>query len=218
MEYHHAEDREMKKDMWSNPRQAWDERFTQPEPVYGEAPNRFLAAQVARFPSGARLLVPGDGYGRNGVWLAKQGFQVHTVDLSPVGVERAKKTAKAAGVKMTIECADLATWNWPENAFDGALAIFLHLPGDLRKKVHGSMMRVLKPGGLVILEAFSPGQLRHTSGGPKDVALLYSAETIREDFAGAEVIELEERESEISEGPLHSGPAAVVNAVLRRKA
>lgn len=207
----------MADDKWANPQKMWDERFSQPEPVYGHAPNAFLSAQASRLQPGMKLFVPADGYGRNGIWLAKQGFHVHTVDLSPVGVKRARKTAQAAGVTMTIELADLSTWTWPLNEFDGVASIFLHLLPDVRSKVHVSMLRVLKPGGLVILEAFSPAQLQHTSGGPKQVELLYTAQMLRQDFAPAEVLELEEKDVHINEGHMHSGPAAVVRAVFRKK-
>jgi SAM-dependent methyltransferase len=206
----------MAQDKWANPQKMWDERFSEAEPVYGEEPNAFLAKQSERFKAGMKLLVPGDGYGRNGIWLARQGFQVHTVDLSPVGVERARKTAEGAGVQMTIECADLGTWEWPADAFDGAFAIFLHLPEELRKQVHAGILRSVKPGGFVILQAFHPEQLQHSSGGPKQVELLYSAAMLRRDFAGVEVVELEEKETDIQEGHKHSGLAAVVQGVFRR--
>jgi cyclopropane fatty-acyl-phospholipid synthase-like methyltransferase len=206
----------MSPDKWANPQKMWDERFSQHEPVYGEAPNSFLAAQAARFQPGMELLAPADGYGRNGIWLAKQGFKVHTVDLSLVGVERARKSAQAAGVAMIIEQADLATWNWPVNHFDGVFAIFLHLPPPDRAKVHAFMLRAAKPGGLIILEAFSPAQLRHTSGGPKQVELLYTAEILRQDFFPAEPLLLEEIETHIAEGHMHSGHAAVVQALFRK--
>jgi SAM-dependent methyltransferase len=206
----------MPADKWANPQKMWDERFSQHEPVYGEAPNAFLAAQATRFQSGMRLLVPGDGYGRNGIWLAKQGFQVHTVDLSQVGVERAMQAAHAAGVDMTIEQADLATWNWPADHLDGIFSIFLHLPPDVRPKIHASMLRAVKPGGLIILEAFSPAQLHYTSGGPKEIELLYTAEILRHDFAPAGPLLLEEKQTHINEGPMHSGPAAVVQAIFRK--
>jgi hypothetical protein len=160
-------------DKWANPQKMWDERFSQHEPVYGEAPNAFLAAQSARFQPGMKLLVPADGYG-------------------------------------------LATWNWPVNHFDGVFAIFLHLPPADRAKVHASMVRAAKPSGLIILEAFSPAQLRHISGGPKRVELLYTAETLRQDFFPAEPLLLEEIETHITEGPMHSGPAAVVRAIFRK--
>jgi len=203
-------------DKWANPEKMWDERFSQSQPVYGDQPNAFLAAQTPRFQRGMKLLVPADGYGRNGIWLARQGFSVHTVDLSPVGVARARKTAEAVGLAMTIEQADLALWKWPEAEFDGVFAIFLHLPPDVRAKVHGAMLRSVKPGGLVIVEAFSTSQLKYSSGGPKRVELLYTAEMLRRDFAGTEAILLEEKEAQISEGTMHSGAAAVVDGVFRR--
>lgn len=206
----------MAEDKWANPEKMWNERFSQAEPVYGEQPNAFLAAQSSRFRQGMKLLVPADGYGRNGIWLARQGFSVHTVDLSSVGVARSRQTAQAAGLAMTIEQADLALWPWPESEFDGVFAIFLHLPPELRPKVHAAMLRALKPGGLVILEAFSTAQLKYSSGGPKRVELLYSPDLLRQDFAGAEALVLEKKEAQISEGPLHSGAASVVNAVFRR--
>lgn len=204
-------------DKWANPQKMWDERFSHPEPVYGEAPNAFLAEQVnSRLRPGMKLLVPADGYGRNGIWLAQQGFDVHTVDLSSVGVERARKAASAAHVTMTIEQADLATWHWPENEFDAVTAIFLHLPPEQRAKVHASMLRAVKPGGLIIFEAFSTAQLQHSSGGPKQIELLYTTEILRRDFAPAEALELAEKGVHIQEGHMHSGPAAVVQAVFRK--
>lgn len=203
-------------DKWANPQKMWDERFSQRQPVYGEAPNAFLAEQSSRFQRGMKLLVPGDGYGRNGIWLAQQGFLVHTVDISQVGVERARKSAHAAGVPMSIEQADLSTWNWPVEEYDGVFSIFLHLPPDLRAKAHASMLRALKPGGLLILQNFSPAQLKHSSGGPKQVDLLYTPAMLRQDFAPAVPLELDEKEIYINEGHLHSGLAAVVQAVFRK--
>jgi len=195
----------------------WDERFSQAEPVYGEQPNSYLREQMARLEPGASILVPGDGYGRNGIWLARQGFRVHTVDLSSVGVERAQKAARAAAVSMTIEQADLSAWHWPVREFDAAVCVFLHLPPAIRPQVHRNLLAALKPGGLLIFQAFTPAQLKYASGGPKQVELLYTAEILRDDFQGAEPLELSESEIHIDEGRLHRGPAAVVSAVFREK-
>src|SRR5262249_32469200 len=143
----------MATDKWANPRAMWDERFAEVEPVYGSKPNAYLEMQKHHWPRGGKLLVPADGYGRNGIWLAQQGFQVHTVDLSPVGVGRAQKSAEARGLDMKIEQADLTVWNWPVGEFDGVAAIFLHLPPADREKVFAAMPRTLKPGGILIFEA-----------------------------------------------------------------
>jgi len=180
-------------------------------------PNAYLEAQTKRLQPGARVLVPGDGYGRNGIWLAKQGFRVHTVDLSPVGVERARKAAQAAGVQMTIEQADLAAWQWPVREFDAAAAIFVHLPPAVRHLVYTSMLRALKSGGLAIVQAFTPAQLQFSSGGPKQVEMLCTTELLREDFAGAEIFELEEKTVYLDEGHKHSGMGAVVQGVFRAR-
>jgi cyclopropane fatty-acyl-phospholipid synthase-like methyltransferase len=206
----------MTPDKWANPRKMWDERFAEVDPVYGDAPNRFVNEQALRLEPGMKLLVPADGYGRNGIWLAMRGCQVHTIDLSPVGVERARKAAAAAGVAITQEVADLSTWNWPVAAYDAVISIFFHMPSAVRPKVHGAMLHALKPGGIVILEAFTPVQLQYTSGGPKQVDLLYTADILKQDFAGAEVIQLEEKVVDLAEGHMHSGPGAVVQAIFRR--
>ncbi len=78
------------------------------------------------------------------------------------------------------------------------------------------MLRAVKPGGLIVFEAFSTAQLQHSSGGPKQIELLYTAEIVRSDFAPAEPLELAEKEVHLQEGHMHSGPAAVVQAVFRK--
>ncbi len=196
----------------------WDERYSRTEPVYGDEPNAYLREQAQkRLKAGAKVLVPGDGYGRNGLWLAKQGCELTTIDVSPVGVERARNDAKKAGLALQILLGDVNTWDWPKSEFDAIVSIYLHLPPEQRSGVHRQMFEALRPGGIVILEAFTPAQLQFSSGGPKQVELLYNAEILRQDFAAAEVLELAELEVELHEGKMHLGEGAVVRAVLRKK-
>ena len=207
----------MATDKWANPQAMWDERYREPAPVYGTHPNAYLEKQSARLEPGSNILVPADGYGRNGHWLAKQGFKVHTVDLSPVGVERSRNAAREAGLTLKIEQADLSTWHWPVAEFDAAAAIFLHLPPESRSKIHPAMLRALKPGGILIIESFTPEQLQFHSGGPKDASLLYTPEILRKDFATAEILELEEIKMHMDEGTKHSGMSAVIHGVFRAR-
>jgi SAM-dependent methyltransferase len=196
----------------------WDERFARPEPVYGEEPNDFLRVQATqRLAAGGKVLVPADGYGRNGLWLAKQGFDVTTVDISPVGVERARASAKAAGLSVKILLCDLNTWTWPVSEYDAVASIYLHLSPEQRSKLHAAMLRAVKPGGILIFEAFNPAQLQFSSGGPKQVELLYTAELLCRDFAQADALELTESVVDLREGNMHSGKGAVVRAVFRKK-
>lgn len=208
----------MEEDERPNPAAMWDERFSLPEPVYGDEPNAYLRHQAElRLTPGMKVLVPGDGYGRNGIWLAKQGLTVTTVDVSSVGVERARQAARAAKVVMEIHLSDLNTWSWPQSEFDAIASIYLHLRKAPRVGVHRRMLSALRPGGVVILEGYTPAQLKHSSGGPKEMDLLYEAESLREEFAEAEVLELLETEVELDEGRLHRGLAAVVRGVFRKK-
>ena len=150
----------------------WDERFSGEHYVYGEKPNAFLVRHTPLLASGARALVPGDGEGRNGVWLARNGMEVLSVDSSAVGLGKAKQLAERHGVTIKSEVADLTSWAWPESIFDAVVAIFLHLPPQTCSDIHAAMLKALKPSGLIILQAFRPEQLGYASGGPKDVSWL----------------------------------------------
>ena len=200
----------------ADPTTFWDAKFEGQDYKYGTRPNAFLVDQSWRLKPGARILVPGDGEGRNGVWLAEQGHSVVTVDASPRGIQKATKLALDRGVRLNASCADLRDWAWPTAVFDVVVATFLHLPPAHRPRLHQSMVQALVPGGLVLLEAFTPDQLRHRSGGPKAPSLLYATDLLREDFAAAEILELEETETVLAEGPYHEGIAAVVRLVARR--
>lgn len=195
----------------------WDERFAWDELIYGEEPNAYLREQAMRLNPGSNVLVPGDGYGRNGLWLARQGMHVHIVDYSLSGVQRATQRAAQAGLQIEIEHADLTQWLWPLNTYDAIVSVFLHLHESVRAALHRKMLAALKPGGLIILEAFTPRQLQFKSGGPKDTSLLFTKAQLGKDFAEAELLDLQEEEIQLHEGRLHSGPAAVVHGVFRKR-
>lgn len=195
----------------------WDQNYSaSAEFKYGEQPNAFLVAQAARLPSGARILLPGDGEGRNSVWLAEQGHTVFSVDGSAVGLARAQDLARRRGVSVHTTHADLAQWQPEPASFDAVVCIYLHLPPALRTPVHRKLVQALRPGGLLLLEAFHPDQLPLTSGGPKDAAMLYTLEKLRADFDGLHELLAEETDTVLDEGPGHQGPAKVTRWIGRR--
>jgi SAM-dependent methyltransferase len=149
----------------------WNERFRGAGYAYGTEPNDFLREHAAVIPRG-RVLSLGDGEGRNGVFLATVGHEVTTVDYSEEGLNKAKRLAEGRGVSITTVHADLATWPIPERSFEGIVSVFCHLPESIRRKVHREVVRALVPGGVFLLEAYTPAQLRFGTGGPKDPALL----------------------------------------------
>ena len=196
----------------------WDSRYAGGDYAYGEAPNAFLAS--LDYAPGGRALVPGDGEGRNGVYLAERGLKVETLDLSAEGVAKARRLASARGVAVEARQADVLTWDWPIAAYDVIALIYLHLPAPQRRLLHTRALAALKPGGRIVLEAFTPAQLEKQAegakGGPREAALLYSAQDLRADFAGAEIDLLQEIEAEMREGALHVGASAVVRLVARK--
>ncbi|HQU15792.1 MAG: SAM-dependent methyltransferase [Chromatiales bacterium 21-64-14] len=194
----------------------WDGRYEGPGYCYGTEPNDFLVAQAGQLRTGMRALAVGDGEGRNGVWLAQQGLDVLAVDYSAQGLRKTRALAAARGVRLTTEHADLASWNWPESAFDVVAALFVHLPPAVRARVHHAMLAALKPGGLLILEAFHPAQLQLSSGGPPAAELLYTQALLAADFTRAGDLRLIETRRELAEGTGHRGPAAVVQLLARR--
>jgi SAM-dependent methyltransferase len=194
----------------------WDQRYRESGFAYGEAPNAFLVSHERLYQPGQRALAVADGEGRNGVWLASRGLSVLSVDRSEVGLEKARALAEQQGVSVDTLCADLAEWEWPEAAFDHVVAIFAPFPPDMRQSIHRAMLRSLKPGGVLLLEAFSPEQMDYQSGGPRDPAMLYSGVMLREDFVDGDIEEIAETLTTLDEGPYHQGPAAVTRALVRR--
>lgn len=188
----------------------WDDRFGTEEYVYGTEPNAWLAARAGRIRPGGRVVSLAEGEGRNAVWLAGQGFAVEGVDGSSVGLSKARRLAARRGVTVVWTHADLADHVPEPGAFDGVVLIFVHLPPGLRERVHARAERALAPGGVLIVEAFAPGQLAYDSGGPRELDMLYTTDVLRQDFPAILWDELAERVVDLDEGAAHRGKGAVV--------
>jgi cyclopropane fatty-acyl-phospholipid synthase-like methyltransferase len=195
----------------------WNSRFSEPGYAYGTEPNAFLVSQKHRLSPGLKALAVGDGEGRNGVWLAQQGLDVLSVDNSAVGLSKIEALAHDRGVPIRTEFADLTTWHWPENELDVVVAIFLHFRPEHRSRMHDKMRRALKPGGVLILEAFTPEQLEYKTGGPSALEMLYTESILRADFAGEDIPLLQQRLTELREGIYHQGTASVVDMLMIKK-
>lgn len=195
----------------------WDRKFDRADYFYGTEPNAFLAAQADRLPASGRALSVADGEGRNAVWLAARGFRVNAVDASAVAQEKAALLAREKGVDVTFQTVDLRDWNWPRAVFDVVAATFFHTDPDIRPKLHARMAEALAPGGLLILEGFTPLQIGRGTGGPPVAEMMFTEAMLRADFAGLDIQHLDERETVLDEGPGHRGPAHVVDLIARRQ-
>ncbi len=193
----------------------WDERYSVPDYVYGTEPNAFVAEMAARIPAGPVLCLA-EGEGRNAVHLARLGHAVTAVDQSAIGLAKAARLAIAHNVTVTTIAADLAHYAIEPGAWAGIVTTFAHLPPSLRRTVHAQVVAGLRPGGVFILEAYTPAQPAFGTGGPKDPALCMTLAALREELAGLTFDLARECEREVIEGTGHRGRGAVVQIVAHR--
>lgn len=194
----------------------WDERYGAEAFFYGIEPNDFLRERFAAIRAGGDVLCLAEGEGRNAVFLAGQGYRVVALDQSAVGLRKAERLAAERGVGITTVVANLDGHRIEPQRWDGIVSIWCHLPSRLRAAVHRQVVGGLKPGGIFLLEAYTPAQLQFGTGGPKEVDLLPTLSALREELAGLEFIHAVERERVIHEGQGHEGRSAVVQVVARR--
>lgn len=193
----------------------WDQRYNTPDFIYGEEPNDFLRANVSLLTPGAVLCLA-EGEGRNGVFLARQGFEVTAVDSSQVGLKKAESLASSHQVRLCTVVADLAEYTIPPQHFDTIVSIFCHLPPVVRARVHQATVAGLKPGGTLILEAYTPKQLEYKTGGPPAKEMMMSLGVLESELAGLHFIIAQEIEREVIEGSLHTGMGAVVQILAKK--
>lgn len=192
----------------------WDERYDSEGWAYGLEPNDFLRASVRVLQSPVLCLASGEG--RNAVWLAEQGLEVHGVDGSDVGVNKTLKLAAERRVVVRAVHADLADFDLGEARWGSIVAIFAHLPPPLRQQVAARCVAALRPGGTYVSELYTPRQLPLKTGGPPVAAMLYEPEDVRQELAGLVFDRLEEVERDVVEGRYHTGRAATVQVVARK--
>ena len=193
----------------------WDERYGAEGFAFGTSPNDFLAETADRIPVG-RVLCLCEGEGRNGVYLAKQGHQVHAVDYSSVGLAKAQGLATERGVELATHLMDITEYEIEPESWDGVVSIFCHLSQTLRAVVHRAVVAGLRPGGVYILEAYTPRQLEMGTGGPSSVEYLPTLADLTQELEGLELEIGQEIERDVTEGRHHGGRAAVVQVVARK--
>jgi SAM-dependent methyltransferase len=196
----------------------WDERYSQAGFAYGTEPNEFLAAVAGRIPVGPVLSL-GEGEGRNAAYLAGLGHRVVAVDQSAVGLDKARRLAADRGLSIETVYADLEEFPIEPEAWAGIVSIFCHLPRRIRRSLYAAAAEGLRPGGVLVLEAYTPRQIGRGTGGPQDPDMLVTLAGLTEELVGLEFVHARELDREVHEGEYHTGVASVVQVIgLRRHA
>lgn len=195
----------------------WETHYAAPDYAFGKAPNHFLASCKPLLPRSGRALAVADGEGRNGVWLAEQGLDVVSIDFSPSAQSKARALAAERRRDVTFLKVDVHAWDYPDAAFDVVVEIFTQFssPAERAMKWAG-MRRALKPGGLLIVHGYTPKQLDYGTGGPKELANLYTRAMIESAFGDFRDVTIVEEEREIHEGTSHGGMSAMIGFTGRK--
>lgn len=208
----------------------WNQRFDNEAYIFGTEPNAWLREHAGVWQPGQRVLCVADGEGRNSVWLASQGLVVDAFDVASVGVDKARRLAAEKGVSVNYAVSDCDAYPWPPATYDGVAAIFVQFADPaMRARLFANIRRCLKPGGIVVLQGYTPRQLEYKTGGPPLLDNLYTEAMLREAFAdeanevdgadgaGFELLQLRDYEAELSEGERHHGLSALIGLVARRQ-
>jgi SAM-dependent methyltransferase len=190
-------------------RHEWNKRYAQKEFVWSIDPNRFVVLEIAGLRTG-RALDLGCGEGRNGVWLAEQGWHVTAVDFSEAGLEKARELAQVRKVEVNWVLADVTAFQPTPGSYDLVLICYLQLPALERRAVLAHARDALAPGGTLLYVGHDLSNLRHGWGGPQDPSVLGTPAEIVADLHGFDIIKAEVVQRPVAHEPGHGGsPGAV---------
>lgn len=191
----------------------WDDRYATSELVWSAGPNLFIVEEIADLAPGRALDVAA-GEGRNAIWLAQEGWQVTALDFSPVGVDKGRAHAEAAGVDVDWVVADATTWDPPSEAFDLVLIVYLQLPREGRGAAHERAARAVAPGGTLLVIGHDRDNLELGYGGPSDPDVLLDVDTVAADLvaAGLELVAAGQVEREVE---TDDGTRAAIDCLVR---
>jgi cyclopropane fatty-acyl-phospholipid synthase-like methyltransferase len=201
----------------------WNKRYAEKEFAYGEEPNLFFRDSLNKLPvKPGKILMPADGEGRNGVFAAEQGWDVLSFDFSEEARNKAIQLANRKGVEIQFELGSFEEIRDKIGSMDVVGLVFAHFSPDIRTDYHKGFQDLLSPGGYVILEGFSTDHIEYQKknphvGGPKEVSLLFSERTIKEDFSECKVLHLESCEASLQEGKYHQGVGHVIRFVGQKR-
>lgn len=187
---------------YGNERTAWDKTYARREYVFGKAPADFLVEIVEMLPKGPALDIA-TGEGRNAVYLAKKGFLVEGVDISVVGLRKAKRLAAENGVKIQTVNADLNKYKIRPDHYSVILNFFY-----LQRSLFSQIKAGLKKGGVLVFETYTTEHLKNPGGSSMEREYLLEPGELKKAFSDMEILHYSER---------NDGKEAVARLVARKK-
>lgn len=192
----------------------WNDRYQEDAYIYGTQPNAFFKANLPT--QKGKLLLTAEGQGRNALYAALQGWEVTAFDYSEVAKQKAEKLFEKYRVKVDYQIQSFTSFQFEPNSFDCIALVFNHLLPEERKALHAKVLTYLKPNGVLLLEAFAKEQLGKSSGGPKNLEMLYNKVALQEDFQELKRLNIKVVTTTLEEGLYHQGEANVIRVIGQR--
>ncbi len=146
-------------------RARWNEKYVGEEYVLGTEPIAFLRQHVHLLPAGKALDIA-MGEGRNGVYLATQGWHVLGLDISEVGLRKAHRLARELHTTIETKVVDLENTQLAANEYD-VIVVSYYLQRDLFPQIK----KALKCGGMVVMETYTEDHTRYKPDFPREYLL-----------------------------------------------
>jgi len=160
----------------------WDKRFKGGKYALGKKANPFLERHLTFLPKGKTLELAA-GEGRNAIFLAHHGFDVDAVDISEIGLRKARKLAEKAGVKIHTLVVDLDTYQIEKERY--ALITNFYF---LNRRLIPKMKRGLRKGGMVIFETYTLEHRKLRTKGPKNPKYFLRPNELLRLFKGFQIL------------------------------
>jgi SAM-dependent methyltransferase len=164
-------------------REKWEAKYKAGEYSHDGPPSSLLRRWLPALPRG-RALDVATGLGRNALFLARAGYQVDAIDVSPTGLREAARRAKLARLRVRWIAADLDTFRLAQSRYDVVVNAFF-----LKRRLFPALRAAVKPGGVMIVETHMQGP---EDSGPSGPARRLRPGELQRRFRGWEVLELEE--------------------------
>ena len=197
----------------------WNAKFQTKDLIYGEAPNNFVKENIELLVNTKKVMCLGEGEGRNAIYLADKGMEVEALDISDIALKKLRRRAKESYLFIKTRHTLFEYWQ-PDMHYDAVVCTYLHLPKHNQKMLFEKALMALNTNGYFIAELFSESQIHFSSGGPKNIALLYDLNDILDivKTLPCKIIKLAQEVIVLNEGDKHVGRASVIRIILQKLA
>ncbi|MCX7697401.1 MAG: methyltransferase domain-containing protein [Bacteroidales bacterium] len=194
----------------------WDEIYRRSGYHYGTEPNVFFKTFIDGNQFRGRILMVAEGEGRNAVYAAQKGWEVHAFDISKEAKKKALELARSKNVNIRYDILSFEEFTAKFEFYHVVALIYAHVPRPIRHNFSKKLWESLVVGGKLIMEVFSEKHASRHTFGPQEPDLLYSPHTIIEDFSCFRIEMLEERTVMLQEGVGHRGEADIISLIARK--